>query len=228
MRDLWGSDDRALSPPPGDRLAHVRLSASRNRAGRTDLSKHPGPRARSRDRARAAGDRHAADLGDHPDGPAGAPDAARRDRPAASPRRRARALRGGSRPPPVPAGRSRESARRRRIGSPLESRAATGHRSAGDLRTATARGPRGRRCRCPRADPRARDGLPAALARSAHARSRTETHGPPAHGRCHAHQSRRWPDRAHPLSGWRDDHPHTPGRAECLATSRDQRRDRRR
>ena len=111
----------------------VRLSASRHRAGRTDLSKHPGPRARSRDRARAAGDRHAADLGDHPDGPAGAPDAARRDRPATSPRRRAGALRGGSRPPPVPAGRSRESARRRRIGSPLESRAATGHRSTRDL-----------------------------------------------------------------------------------------------
>ena len=41
---LWGSDDRALSPPPGDRLAHVRLSAARDRAGRPDLSKHPGPR----------------------------------------------------------------------------------------------------------------------------------------------------------------------------------------
>jgi hypothetical protein len=102
-----------------------------------------------------------------------------------------RALRGGSRPPPVLAGRSRESACRRRIRSPLESRAAAGHRGTGDLRTATARGPRGRRPRRPCADPRTRDGLPAVMARSAHARSRTKTHGPPAHGRCHADQSPR-------------------------------------
>ena len=53
--------------------------------------------------------------------------------------------------------------------------------------------------------------LPAVMARSAHARSRTETHGPPAHRRCHADQDRQRRDRAHSLSGWCHHHTHAPG-----------------